>query len=68
MTLETGRLSVQVDDHRPLPDDVQLDLVVVEHDSDLATELAAAASGAEPDLRRVWQNGRFAIYEPVSGP
>jgi hypothetical protein len=68
MTLETGRLSVQVDDFRPLPDDVRLDLVVVEHDSDIATELAADASGDEPDLRRVWQNGRFAIYEPVSGP
>jgi 4-amino-4-deoxy-L-arabinose transferase-like glycosyltransferase len=70
MTLETGRLSVQVDDFRPLPDsvDLPLDLVVVEHDSALATELAGASTGDEARFHRVWDNGRFAIYEPVSRP
>ncbi len=69
ITLETGRLAVQVDDYRPLPDTVQPDLVVVEQDSTLATELAAAASGDDPTFRRVWRNTRFSIYEPaVSGP
>lgn len=64
MTLETGRLSVQVDDYRPIPETLPLDLVVVEHDSDLAAELAGATDD-EPRFRRVWENGRFAIYEPV---
>lgn len=65
MTLETERLAVQVDDYRPLPDTITLDLVVVELDSDIATELAAAATGDAPRFRRVWQNARFAIYEPA---
>ena len=69
MTLETERLAVQVDDYRPIPDTVRVDLVVVEHDSALAAELAAAAAGDELRFRRVWQNERFAIYEPtVSRP
>jgi len=60
---------VQVDDHRPLPDEVVLDLLVVESDSELASELATAAGGDEPAFRRVWRNGRFVIYEPaVSRP
>ena len=66
MTLETGRLSVQVDDYRPLPENVEVDLVVVEHDSELARQLTSGAG--EPGFRRVWQNGRFSIYEPVSRP
>ena len=68
MTLETERLAVQVDDYRPLPDTLTLDLVVVEHDSDMATELATAATGDAPRFRRVWENARFAIYEPVVSP
>ncbi|MDW3213936.1 MAG: glycosyltransferase family 39 protein [Ilumatobacteraceae bacterium] len=68
MTLETGRLSVQVDDYRPIPDTLPLDLVVVEHDSDLAAELAAADvadADDRPRFHRVWTNARFAIYAPA---
>lgn len=69
MTLETERLAVQVDDYRPIPDTIRVDLVVVEHDSDLAAELASAATGDDPRFVRVWRNGRFEIYEPtVSSP
>lgn len=65
MTLETERLAVQVDDYRPIPDEIRIDLVVVERDSDLAAELASDASAGDPRFVRVWQNGRFAIYEPA---
>jgi len=65
MTLETERWSVQVDDYRPIPDDVDLALVIVERDSDLATDMAID-SGPFTD---VWENSRFVIYAPaVSSP
>lgn len=68
MTLETERLAVQVDDYRPIPDTIRIDLVVVEHDSALAAELSAAAAGDEPRFTLVWRNSRFAIYEPPVSP
>jgi len=60
MTLETERLAIQVDDHRPIPDSVRLGLIVVDRSSDLAAELAD-----DDDYREVWSNSRFVIYEPA---
>lgn len=62
MTLLTGRRAVQADDHRPLPDDVELALVVVEPSSELAGELTASGSGYE----LVWRNQRFLLLQPSS--
>ncbi len=62
MTLETGRLAVQVDDYRPIPDDVRLGLVVVERDSDIEDEIETDRTR----FREVWRNARFVIYEPVA--
>ena len=64
MTLETERLAIQVDDHRPIPESPPLGLVVVEHDSDLADEVATATDR----YVEVWRNDRFVIYEPVGDP
>jgi hypothetical protein len=63
MTLETGRLAIQVDDARPVPDDVPLALIVVERGSGLATRLID-----QPDRYAVvWSNARFALLAPVAG-
>lgn len=62
MTLETGRLAVQVDDYRPIPDTVRLGLVVVERDSDIEDEIETDPTR----FREVWRNARFVIYEPVT--
>jgi len=61
MTLVTDRLSVQVDDYRPIPDDVPLALVVVERESELADELALDVGR----FRQVWENSRFVLYAPA---
>ena len=63
MTLETGRLAIQVDDARPVPDDVPLALIVVERGSGIATRLID-----QPDRYAVvWSNARFALLAPVDG-
>ncbi len=60
MTLETDRLSIQVDDYRPLPRDVPVALIVTEWGTDLNEELMA-----EPDrYRLVWENASFALFRP----
>jgi hypothetical protein len=64
LVLETERQAVQVDDYRPIPDDVDLALIVVEYAVDVRT---AAAIAERPDLyREVWGNSRFKLYEPVA--
>ena len=59
MTWETGRLAVQVDDFRAIPGQVELALLVVERDSDLAADLVT-----DDRFDLVWSNSRFALYEP----
>ncbi len=62
MTLETGRLAVQVDTHRPLPTAVQPALIVTEADADITAELLA-----QPDqFTVVWRNVRFVLFQPSS--
>jgi hypothetical protein len=61
MTLETDRLAIQVDDDRPIPDDVDVALIVVERDSELADDLALDSGS----FREVWKNSRFVIYAPA---
>jgi hypothetical protein len=61
MTLVTDRISVQVDDYRPIPEDLPLALVVVERDSDLADEMALDSG----PFRQVWENSRFVLYAPA---
>ena len=60
MVLETDRWAVQVDDIRPIPDTLALDLVVVERNTELADELADPTS----DWSAVWQNSRFMLFQP----
>jgi Dolichyl-phosphate-mannose-protein mannosyltransferase len=60
MVLETGRASIQVDDYRPLPTDLDLALIITERAGKVEAELAG-----KPDLYRlVWSNPRFSLYEP----
>jgi uncharacterized membrane protein YhaH (DUF805 family) len=62
MTFATGRLAIQVDEYRPIPTDVDLALIVTER-----SEPLTAALLAEPDdYRRVWENTRFVLFEPVT--
>jgi hypothetical protein len=62
MVLETGRASIQVDDYRPLPTDLDLALIVTERAGKVEAELAG-----KPNLYRlVWSNPRFSLYEPIS--
>lgn len=61
MTLETERLAVQVDQYRPIPPSLDIALVVVERDGELAEELAEDGDR----YREVWSNPRFVIYEPL---
>lgn len=61
MVLETGRMSVQVDDYRPIPPDVDLALVVVEVNQDRNT---ASLLASDPSYEQVWANARFAIFRP----
>lgn len=60
MTLETGRLAVQVDEYRPIPENVALAIVVAERDTDFADELSEPSSG----YSAVWENARFILFEP----
>ena len=60
MVLETSRPSIQVDDFRPIPSDVDVALVVVERGTRLAGTL-----DADPRYQPVWENTRFVLYEPV---
>jgi hypothetical protein len=60
MVLETSRPSIQVDDFRPIPPDVDVALVVVERGTRLAGTLDTDAR-----YQPVWENPRFVLYEPV---
>lgn len=60
-TLETDRLAVQVDDYRPIPEAVDLALVVTDRDAALADRLYAQPDRFEP----VWQNARFILFRPL---
>lgn len=62
MTLATDRLSVQVDDFRPIPASVSLGLVVVERGSELDAEVASDSAA----FTEVWANVRFVIFQPRS--
>jgi hypothetical protein len=58
MQLETGRPSIQVDDWRPIPPDVDVDLIVAERNGNVARALLAA-----PDqYAEVWENPRFLLF------
>jgi hypothetical protein len=60
MTWATGRLAVQVDEYRRIPESVPIALVVADSGGKIATELADVDSG----YRQVWANSRFVIFEP----
>jgi hypothetical protein len=61
MQLETGRPSIQVDDWRPIPPDVDVSLVVAERNTNVARALLSA-----PDLySEVWENPRFVLFRPL---
>jgi hypothetical protein len=61
MQLETGRPSIQVDDYRPIPTDVDVGMIVTERPSNLANALLNSPGEYEP----VWQNSRFILFEPT---
>lgn len=66
MTFATGRLAVQVDDHRPLPDlDAvpDLALAVTEPGTDIHRTLLG-----DPGFERVWSNRRFTLFAPIDEP
>ena len=62
MTLETGRLSVQVDQFRPLPTAVEPALIVTES----GAELTDALEGQPDAFTVVWRNRRFVLFQPSS--
>ena len=61
MVLETGRPSIQVDDFRPIPPDVNVSLLVVERSTRLASTIAA-----DGRWTAVWDNARFVLYRVQS--
>jgi hypothetical protein len=61
MVLETGRPSIQVDDWRPIPPDVDVALIVAERNTKIAQRLTDDPSG----FTEVWQNPRFQIFRPA---
>jgi hypothetical protein len=58
MTFATGRLAVQVDDYRPMPE-IAVALVVTEVGSTVDTTLRA-----DPGFEVVWSNPRFNLLRP----
>jgi hypothetical protein len=64
MGLLTERPSIQVDNFRPLPEDVAVDLLVVEPGSGDAGRVAEQVA-VDPAWREVWRNTRFVLYEPA---
>lgn len=58
MALETERLTVQVDEYRPVPDAVRVAYVVVERNSPTETTMASDTDR----FTRVWSNSRFLIF------
>jgi 4-amino-4-deoxy-L-arabinose transferase-like glycosyltransferase len=61
MELETGRPSIQVDDYRPIPPDVDISLIVAERTSKIVNELLES-----PDqYKEVWENPRFVLFKPT---
>jgi hypothetical protein len=61
MELETGRPSIQVDDYRPIPSDVDITLIVAERPSNIANVLLNSPG----QYRQVWSNARFVLFEPL---
>jgi hypothetical protein len=61
MVFETGRPSIQVDDYRPLPTEVDIALIVAERDTRLAYDLALDSARYE----LVWSNLRFELFRPL---
>jgi hypothetical protein len=61
MVLETGRPSIQVDDYRPIPPDVDIALLVVERGTRLANDMLTNTA-----FIPVWDNQRFVLYAPVA--
>ena len=61
MELETGRPSIQVDDYRPIPPDVDISLIVAERTSSIVNELLNSPAQYE----EVWENPRFVLFKPV---
>jgi hypothetical protein len=63
MVWETGRPSIQVDDYRSIPDDVDIALIVIEQNQD--RNLFAIVSDDPDRYTPVWANSRFTIFEPT---
>jgi hypothetical protein len=61
MELETGRPSIQVDDYRPIPPDVDLSLIVAERNTNVATALLDSPG----QYTEIWENPRFVLFRPV---
>jgi hypothetical protein len=61
MVLETGRPSIQVDDYRPIPPDVDVAVIVAERNTRVAQRLADDPAGYE----EIWENTRFQIFRPA---
>lgn len=59
LTFATGRLAVQVDDHRPLPA-IDLAVVVTEPGTKIQRRMLS-----DPRFDRVWWNSRFTIFVPL---
>ena len=64
MVLKTDRPAIQVDDYRPIPDGLDLALVVVEFNQD--RRLAATIADQPDRYREVWSNPRFRLYVPTN--
>lgn len=62
--LLTERPSVQADNWRPLPLDLDVALVVTEPTNAEADKVAQQLA-ADPAWREVWRNARFVLYEPA---
>lgn len=64
MGLITGQPTIQVDDYRPVPQDLTIALLVTEpgsgDDDKVADQIAA-----DPAWQAVWSNSRFVLYEPA---
>ena len=58
MALETERLTVQIDQYRPVPDAITVAYIVVERNSPTETEVATDTER----FTEVWSNSRFVIF------
>ena len=62
MELETGRPSIQVDDYRPIPPDVDISLIVAERNIHVANR---AHSTPQANTPAGLGNPRFVLFKPV---